>query len=122
MPDKQARTGSGETPGQEAGGAWTLVNIFRPHAGRTEEFLALQLAETREMRAEAARAGWLGNEVYIARDGGEVVVVTSFASRAAQEAFAASESFARHRARIAPLLDDVRSMPVRFVARHVGAG
>ncbi|WP_417770012.1 NAD(P)H-dependent oxidoreductase [Stappia sp.] len=116
------RTDFGETGDGTPGDTWTLVNSFLPHAGRTGEFLALQLAETREMWAEAAGAGWLGNEVYVARDGDEVVVVTRFASRAAQEAFAASKSFARHRTRIAPLLKDVRSTPVRLVARHVGAG
>lgn len=100
--------------------AYTLVNVFTPKPGQTDRFLDLQLRETAAMGADAARRGWLGNEVYRARDGARVVVVTRFADAEAQRGWAGSPGFAAHLDRIAPLLETVDSIPVDQVARHGG--
>lgn len=102
--------------------AYTLINVFTPKAGETDRFLDLQLKETASMRATAAETGWLNNEVYRARDGKNVIVVTRFASAKAQAAWAETPAFAEHLQRIGPLLEHVSSTPVREIARHDGGG
>ncbi|WP_331000920.1 NAD(P)H-dependent oxidoreductase [Paracoccus denitrificans] len=101
--------------------AYTLVNVFTPKPGETDRFLDLQLRETAALREGAAQKGWLGNEVYRARDGKWVIVVTRFADAGAQRGWAANPAFAAHLDRIGPLLETVESIPVDQVARHSGA-
>ena len=101
-------------------GAYTLVNLFTPKPGETDRFIELQLRETAAMREDAVRQGWLGNEVYRARDGQRVVVVTRFADAGAQRDWAGTPAFAAHLDRIGPLLETVESIPVDQVARHRG--
>ncbi|MBC9247556.1 NAD(P)H-dependent oxidoreductase [Paracoccus sp. 11-3] len=98
--------------------AYTLVNVFTPKAGETDRFLEQQLKDTADMRATAAETGWLNNEIYRARDGKNVIVVTRFASAEAQAAWAETQAFAEHLERIGPLLEHVSSTPVREIARH----
>lgn len=101
--------------------AYTLVNVFTPKPGETDRFLDMQLRETAAMREDAARKGWLGNEVYRAQDGARVIVVTRFADAEAQRGWAATPAFAAHLDRIGPLLEKVESIPVDQVARHGGS-
>ncbi|XDA98737.1 NAD(P)H-dependent oxidoreductase [Sulfitobacter sp. LCG007] len=98
----------------------TLINTFTPKAGETDNFLELQLAEIGKLRAAAAQSGWLGNEVYRAKDGGRVVIVTRFRSREAKEQWAHSSHFAAHLQRIEPLLHHGESVQVDLVARFRG--
>ncbi|WP_285295635.1 putative quinol monooxygenase [Aureimonas altamirensis] len=100
--------------------SYTLVNIFTPLSGRLDDLLAIQLAETQEMRAEASEQGWLSNEVYRATDGSRLVVVTRFRSEDAQAAWRQSSTFAAHLDRIGPLIETVVSIPVQLMAKHEG--
>lgn len=95
----------------------TLINTFTPKAGETDTFLELQLAEIGKLREAAAQSGWLGNEVYRAKDGERVIIVTRFRSKEAKEQWAHSSHFAAHLRRIEPLLDRGESLPVDLVAR-----
>lgn len=102
-------------------GTYTLVNVFTPKNGASKELLDMQLREMGRLREAAAAAGWLDNEVYRARDGERLVVVTRFESPEAQRAWAASAHFGEHLDRIGPLVERVESIPVEQVARHTGA-
>lgn len=97
---------------------YTLVNIFTPVPGELDALVELQLAETAKMRSQASGLGWLGNEVYRAADGSRLVIVTRFASKEAQKAWAQTDAFAAHVRRIGPLLEKVDSIPVELAAKH----
>jgi heme-degrading monooxygenase HmoA len=86
-----------------------LINTFHTKPGKLDEFLEMQIAETRRL-GEAARAmGWRGNRIHRSRDGQMAVIVTMFGSAAAQRRWAESEFFAEHLRRISPLLEQVDS-------------
>lgn len=64
---------------------YTLVNTFRAVEGGIDALIAFQLAEMRDMGANAAACGWLGNEAYRSEDGTSLIVVTRFKSVVARE-------------------------------------
>ncbi len=103
---------------QQKSNPYVLVNTFVPKPGRTDDLLALQLAELERLGAAAGNTGWLGNEVYRAKDGSSVIIVTRFASAEAQQVWAQRPEFAEHLARLGPLLAEVRSVAVTLV--HAG--
>lgn len=102
-------------PGSAAAAPYILVNTFVPKPGRTEDFLAVQIAEIRRLGADAQTMGWLGNEVYRAHDDASVVIVTRFESLRAQQDWARRPDFAEHLERLRPMLEEVRSVPVTLV-------
>lgn len=104
----------------KANDQFTLVNLFTPKPGAIDQFLQMQLDDTAQMRDNASAAGWLNNEVYRTRDGERLIVVTRFANAESQAKWTQTAQFLDHRARIAPMLDIVESIPVVEVARHVG--
>lgn len=95
-----------------------LVNTFTPVEGGTDALVAFQLAEMQDMAAEAAACGWLGNEVYRSDDGASLIVVTRFRSVEARETWAATTRAQQHVRELLPLVRDVTSVPVRFLAGH----
>lgn len=99
----------------------TLINTFTPKKGGADRFLELQLKEIEALRDNAARSGWLGNELYREKDGERIIIVSRFRSGEAKTKWAQSPQFAEHLERIAPLLEHVESMPVDPVARFRGA-
>ena len=84
---------------------YTLVNIFTPTTGKLDALLELQLAEMKAMSTAARKAGWRGNEVYKAKDGTRLIVVTRFRSEADKETWAQTAMFQDHIARIGPLVE-----------------
>lgn len=107
---------------EEEPGPYTLINVFYPVPGKLDEFIDLQIAETKALTPESSMVGWLGNEVYRAHDGSKAVIITRFSSEAAKQAWAASSAFVAHLERIRPLLDKINSTPVKLVARHAATG
>lgn len=98
--------------------AITLINRFTPVEGGLDALVDFQLAEMRRMTPRATEAGWLGNELYRARDGSALIVITRFRSEAARAAWAATEDFARHVEALEPLVTEVDSMPVDLAGRN----
>ena len=96
----------------------TLINTFYPKPGKLDEFLALQVEESRTLGAEAHRHGWRGNRIHRSRDDERVIIVTVFASAAAKRRWAESASFAEHLQRLAPLLERVDSCECDLVAEN----
>lgn len=97
---------------------YILINTFTAVPGGLDELVAFQLAETARMSSEATATGWLGNELYRSEDERQLIVLTRFASRAAQESWAETESFQRHVAALRPKFEDMTSVPVSFVTAH----
>ena len=100
---------------------YVLINTFTAEVGDVDALVALQLAETAEMDAQATSCGWLGNEVYRSVDGASLIVVTRFQSEEAKEKWAATERFRQHLEALMPLVKNVSSVPVTFVAAHGGS-
>lgn len=95
-----------------------LINTFKPVDHSIDELLAFQLAEMKAMSAEAEACGWLGNEVYQSEDGTSLVVVTRFRSTEAREKWAQTKRAKMHVEQLMPLVRDISSVPVAFVASH----
>lgn len=105
-------------PETRSAGTVVLVNTFHPKPGLLDEFIAMQVAESRRLGRIARSMGWLGNRIHRARDGGMAVIVTAFASEEAHRHWAATEEFADHLERIAPLLERVESKALTLVASN----
>jgi NAD(P)H-dependent FMN reductase/heme-degrading monooxygenase HmoA len=99
---------------------YTLVNVFTPKDGLMDSFVEMQLRETAKLQDASAASGWMNNEVYRSRDGSRLIVVTRFATAAAQASWATTPSFKEHVERIGALLEKVESIPVVQIARHMG--
>lgn len=97
---------------------YTLVNTFTAIEGGIDALTAFQLSEMRDMGAEAASHGWLGNEVYRSEDGASLIVVTRFKSVESREKWAETERSRRHVRELMPLVKDITSVPVTFLAAH----
>lgn len=98
----------------------TLINTFTPKGEDADKLLELQLEEIAKLRGKAGETGWLGNEVYRAKDGRKLVVITRFRSEEAKEQWAASPEFAAHLERIGPFVDHVDSLPVDLAGAFQG--
>ena len=94
------------------------INTFTAVGGDIDALTAFQIAEMRDMSDEATAYGWLGNEVYRSRDGASLIVVTRFRSAEARESWAQTDRFRQHVDDLAPLIEDVTSVPVTFLAAH----
>ena len=94
------------------------INIFTAVAGGIDALIEYQLAEMQAMSTEATACGWLGNEVYLAQDRTRLIVVTRFESLAARERWAATKRFQQHVQALMPLVADITSVPVTFLAAH----
>lgn len=97
---------------------YILVNTFTAVEGGIGALIAFQLAEMQDMSAEATAYGWLGNEVYRSEDGASLIVVTRFKSVEAREMWAETERSRQHVQQLMPLVNDVASVPVTFLAAH----
>lgn len=97
---------------------YILINTFTAVEGGIDALIAFQLAEMKDMSAEAAAYGWLGNEVYRSEDGASLIVVTRFQSIEAREKWAGTERSRQHVQQLMPLVRDVTSIPVTFLAAH----
>lgn len=98
-----------------------LINTFFPADHGFEELLAFQLAEMNALSEEAKACGWLGNEVYRSEDGASLIVITRFRSVGAREEWARTKRARQHVEQLKPLVKEIISIPVAFVAAH-GAG
>ena len=96
---------------------WTFVNIFTPKPGMVDAFIDHQLAYIEASKAASTAHGWLSNELFRARDGDKLIVLTRFRSREGQAAWSESESFKTHLEDIKPFLESVISTPVASIAR-----
>jgi len=85
-----------------AAGSVVLVNMFTPHPGMTDAFIAAQTAEYRRLKGLVA--GARGNRLLKARDGTRVVNIAYFESVALYDAWIASDLFRDHLARIRHLV------------------
>jgi NAD(P)H-dependent FMN reductase/heme-degrading monooxygenase HmoA len=98
----------------------TLINTFTPKGENADKLLEMQLEEIAKMRGKAGATGWLGNEVYRATDGSQLVIVTRFRSEEAKDQWAGSVEFAAHLERIDPLVERVDSMSVDLAGTFRG--
>lgn len=99
-------------------GPYTLINTFSAVEGGMDALVAFQLAEMKDMGAEATACGWLSNEVYRSLDGANLIVITRFRSSEDRDKWAATERFQRHVQELKPLVKDVVSVAVTFLAAH----
>ncbi len=97
---------------------YTLINTFTTIDGGIDALAAFQIAEMQDMSTEAAAHGWLGNEVYRSHDDTSLIVVTRFRSATAKDSWAGTDRFRRHVEDLEPLVHDVTSVPVTWVAAH----
>lgn len=79
----------------------THINVFTPNPGMMDQFVAAQLDGLPKF---GAIPGSRGSYFYCADDRSCAVLVTHWDNEAAHRRFMESESFARHRARLLPLI------------------
>jgi quinol monooxygenase YgiN len=77
------------------------LNIFTPHDGQMEAFMATQLDGLPRI---GNIPGWTGSRLLRAEDDRNAVLIAGFESAAAHQAFMASEAFTAHRDRLKPLI------------------
>ncbi len=97
---------------------FTLINTFTAVDGGIDTLAAFQIAEMQDMSAEALAYGWLGNEVYRSDDDTSLIVLTRFRSAEAKEGWSQTDRFQQHVEDLGPLVQNVTSTPVTFVAAH----
>jgi heme-degrading monooxygenase HmoA len=94
------------------------INTFTAVEGGVDALAAFQIAEMQDMSAEATAHGWLGNEVYCSDDDTSLIVLTRFRSAEAKESWAQTDRFRQHFEQLQPLIQNVTSIPVTFLAAH----
>ncbi|PBB08249.1 hypothetical protein CKW39_10625 [Kocuria sp. WRN011] len=97
---------------------YILVNTFTAIQGGIDALSAFQLTEMQDLRDEATEHGWLSNEVYQSQDGASLIVITRFLSEEAKNSWGRTERFRRHVEALEPLVQNVTSIPVTFLAAH----
>jgi heme-degrading monooxygenase HmoA len=80
----------------------TTINLFTPKPGKLDEFVEVQKAALSGFRG--AVPGLQTSRFYRSPEAGTAVLISVFDTREHFERFRASELFAAHRERIAPLL------------------
>jgi heme-degrading monooxygenase HmoA len=103
-------------------GQFISINTFTAVEGGIDALAAFQISEMQDMSDEAAAHGWLGNQVYRSLDGASLVVLTRFRSAVARERWAQTDRFRQHVDDLEPLIQDVTSIPVSFLAAHGEGG
>ena len=94
------------------------INTFTAVEGGIDALTAFQITEMQEMSAEATAHGWLGNKVYRSQDQTSLIVLTRFRSPVARENWAQTDRFRQHIEDLEPLIQNVTSIPVTFLAAH----
>lgn len=94
-------------------GPVVVINVFTPKPGQMDNFVATQAGALTTLSNRIP--GWRGTRMYRALDDRTAALISTFASVEEYRAWMASDLFAQHRDKVAPLIERAGPQLYRLV-------